>query len=70
LGGDNVIAENQEICNEVLAAVSPYQTSHMNRFGQHQLHARRAPEPLPFIRKPPNVETGTVSPSRAAAGSH
>ena len=65
---DRLKAEGQEISNEVLAAVSPYQTSHINRFGQYQLHDRRAPEPLPFIRKPQNIETGMVSPVVAAAG--
>ena len=60
---------DQEIPDEVLAAVSPYQTSHINRFGQYQLHARRAPNPLPFLRKPPNVEISKVdSPGLAAAG--
>jgi hypothetical protein len=36
---DRLKAEGQEIADEVLAAVSPYQTSHINRFGQYQLHA-------------------------------
>jgi hypothetical protein len=66
---DRLKADGQEISDEVLAAVSPYQTSHINRFGQYQLHARRAPDPLPFLRKPPNVELGTVdSPGLVAAG--
>ena len=39
---DRLKAEGQEISDEVLAAVSPYQTSHINRFGQYQLHARRS----------------------------
>jgi len=66
---DRLRAEGQEISDEVLAAVSPYQTSHINRFGQYQLHVRRAPDPLPFLRKLPNVEISTVdSPSLAAAG--
>jgi hypothetical protein len=57
------------ISDEVLAAVSPYKTSHINRFGQFQLHARRAPDPLPFLRKPSNVEISTVdSPGLAPAG--
>ena len=63
---DRLKAEGQEISDEVLAAVSPYQTSDINRVGQYQLHARRAPDPL---RKPPNVEISTVdSPGLAAAG--
>jgi hypothetical protein len=64
---DRLKAEGQEISDEVLAAVSPYQTSHINRFGQYQLHARRAPDPLPFLRKPPNVEISTVDPPGLAA---
>ncbi|MFL6415581.1 MAG: Tn3 family transposase, partial [Bryobacteraceae bacterium] len=50
-------ASGQEISNEVLAALSPYLTSHINRFGQYQLQSRRAPEPLPLVRKPPKAET-------------
>jgi hypothetical protein len=66
---DRLRAEGQEIPDEVLAAVSPYQTSHINRFEQYQLHARRAPDPLLFLRKPPNVEISKVdSPGLAAAG--
>jgi hypothetical protein len=64
---DRLKAEGQEIPDEVLAAVSPYQTSHINRFGQYQLYARRAPDPLPFLRKPPNLEIGTVDPPGLAA---
>lgn len=50
-------AEGQEISEAVLAAMSPYQTSHINRFGQYQLPPRRVPEPLAFVRKPPKSET-------------
>jgi hypothetical protein len=39
--------------------------------GQYQLHSRRAPEPLPFVRKPPQPETGTgVSAVQAAGAKH
>jgi TnpA family transposase len=65
---DLLKAQDQKISNEVLAALSPYQTSHINRFGQYQLHSSRTPEPLPFVRKPPNVETGAVVMPRLAAG--
>jgi hypothetical protein len=66
---DRLRAEGQEISDEVLAAVSAYQTSHLNRFGQYQLHVRRVPDPLPFLGKPPNVEISAVdSPGLAAAG--
>jgi TnpA family transposase len=64
---DRLKADGQEISDEVLAAVSPYQTSHINRFGQYQLHARRAPDPLPFLRKPPNMELGKVDSSALVA---
>jgi hypothetical protein len=40
---DRLKAQGQQISDEVLAAVSPYQTSHINRFSQYQLHSRRAP---------------------------
>jgi hypothetical protein len=40
---DRLRAEGQEISDEVLAAVSAYQTSHINRFGQYQLHVRCFP---------------------------
>ena len=68
---DRLKADGQEISDEVLVAVSPYQTSHINRFGQYQLHARRGARSttVPFLRKPPNVEISTVdSPGLAAAG--
>ena len=65
---DRLKAQGQQISDEVLAAISPYQTSHINRFGQYQLHFRRAPEPLSFVRKPPQPEMGTVMPVRQTAG--
>ena len=64
---DRLKAQGQQISDEVLAAVSPYQTSHINRFGQYQLHSRRAPDPLSFVRKPPQPETGTVTPALRTA---
>jgi hypothetical protein len=49
---DRLKAERHEISNEVLAAVSPYQTSHINRFGQyhsttgeHRNHCRLSASP-------------------------
>ena len=68
---DRLKAQGQQISDDVLAAVSPYQTSHINRFGQYQLHSRRAPEPLPLVRKPPQPETGAgVSAVRAVGAEH
>ena len=32
---DRLKAQGQQISDDVLAAVSPYQTSHINRFGQY-----------------------------------
>ena len=65
---DRLKAQGQEVSDEVLAALSPYQTSHINRFGQYQLQSRRPPEPLPFVRKPPKSETTAASPGLAAGG--
>ena len=49
---DRLKAEGQEISNEVLAAVSPYQTSHINRLdstnsttGEHRNHCRLSASP-------------------------
>ncbi len=67
---DRLKMQGQEISTEVLAALSPYQTAHINRFGQYQLHSRREPEPLPFVRKPPKGESGVVElPLTASAAS-
>ena len=66
---DQLKAEGQEISEEVKAAMSPYQTSHINRFGQYQLHSGRAPEPLAFVRKPPKSETGAEKGPRLVVGS-
>jgi hypothetical protein len=54
---DRQKAEDQEVSDEVLATISPYQTSHINCFRQYQFHERRAPEPPPFIRKFKNIRT-------------
>lgn len=68
-GGDSVIAksvraeQSQFLKYNYLAALSPYQTPHINQFGQ----PRRMPDPPPLVRKPPNVETGPVATPRLAA---
>jgi TnpA family transposase len=68
---DGLKAHGRYIPDEVLAAISPYQTSHINRFGQYQPHPRRSTEPLSFVRKPPQSETvPVVSPRRAAQTLH
>jgi hypothetical protein len=65
---EHLKAQGQEISTGVLAALSPYQTAHINRFGQYQLQSRKVPEPLPLVRKPPTVETAALGSSRLAAG--
>jgi TnpA family transposase len=65
---DRLKAQGQEVSDEVLAALSPYQMSHINRFGQYQIQSRRVPEPLPFVRKPPRSEVASVSPGLAVGG--
>jgi len=65
---DQLKAEGQEISEEVKAAMSPYQMSHINRFGQYQLHSGRASEPLAFVRKPPKSETGAEKAPRLVVG--
>ena len=61
---DRLKAEGQEISNEVLAAVSPYQTSHINRFGQYQLRDRRAPEPCRLSVRPKTSRPAWFRPVR------
>jgi TnpA family transposase len=44
--------------HEVLAALSPYQTEHINRFGTYVLDFDRTPESaVPGLHKPPGEET-------------
>ncbi len=46
------------IPDEILATMSPYQTEHINRFGNYSLNLDRAPEPIALdFRKPPQSET-------------
>jgi hypothetical protein len=41
-------AEGQRISAEALAFLSPYQTRHVNRFGQYTLQLERIPEPVKY----------------------
>jgi hypothetical protein len=41
-------AEGQRISAEALAATSPYQTHHVNRFGHYTLNLDRIPEPVEY----------------------
>ena len=51
-------ADGCSIPDEVLAAMSPYQTEHINRFGSYSLRFDRAPKPIAQdFRKPPQAET-------------
>ena len=51
-------ADGHATSDDILAVLSPYQTEHINRFGQYLLNFGRAPEPLPTeLRKPPGKES-------------
>jgi TnpA family transposase len=43
-----LVAEGQRISAEALALVSPYQTQHVNRFGNYTLNLDRTPEPVEY----------------------
>ena len=43
--------EGVEITQEVLAGMSPYRTSHINRFGDYTLDLKRKIEPLDLDTK-------------------
>ena len=47
-----------ELADEALAALSPYHTEHINRFGQYALDLERPPIPLPFSLTPPAIAAG------------
>src|SRR4051812_3209399 len=53
------------ISDEALAGLSPYQTDHINRFGDYVLDLSTPPAPLPFMlptrRQPPSQRTKTPS---------
>ncbi|MDQ2843511.1 MAG: Tn3 family transposase [Acidobacteriota bacterium] len=49
--------DGHQISDEILAVLSPYQTSHINRFGNYSLNFGRDPEPVHLhFRKPPQSE--------------
>ena len=64
-------AEGHTVSDEILAALSPYQTEHINRFGTYVLNFDRVPTPLPVASvKPQREEKSTnMAPTRRAAGS-
>jgi len=57
------------ISDEALAGLSPYQTDHINRFGDYVLDLSTPPAPLPFMLptrpqprpQPPSQRTKTPS---------
>jgi hypothetical protein len=49
--------EGHPISDDVLAVLSPFQTSHINRFGNYSLNFGRDPAPIQrHFRKPPQSE--------------
>jgi hypothetical protein len=57
-------AEGHAVSHEVLAALSPYQTEHINRFGTYVLNFERTREPpAPELHNAPGEE-----PSNSAVG--
>ena len=55
--------EGHHISDEAVAAFSPYQTEHINRFGQYQIRFDRVPEPLSrYTRKPPQRAERQLNP--------
>lgn len=55
---------------EALAAISPYHTEHINRFGHYILDLGRSPIPLPFPVMPtvPNMVSRDDEPTLQALG--
>jgi hypothetical protein len=50
-------AEGHVVADQVLGIMSPYQTEHINRFGNYSLDFEGTPEPINFqFRKPPQEE--------------
>jgi TnpA family transposase len=45
---DQAIQQEAVVPEAALAAISPYQTEHINRFGHYILDLNRSPNPLPF----------------------
>jgi TnpA family transposase len=52
-----VQADGLKASDEALAALTPYQTEHINRFGHYAVNVSRTPDPLPRdFRKPVGIE--------------
>jgi TnpA family transposase len=53
--------EGHEVNPDALAALSPYQTEHINRYGSYKLRLDRMPEPIDeVLRRPPQREKSKV----------
>jgi len=46
---DRLQADGLKASDQALAALTPYQTEHINRFGSYTVNFSRIPEPLPPI---------------------
>jgi hypothetical protein len=56
-------AERFEVRDDCMAELSPYQTEHINRFGNYALNFSRTPAaPSLDFRKPPQSETAEAVP--------
>jgi hypothetical protein len=44
---DRLQADGLKASDQALAALTPYQTEHINRFGSYTVNFSRIPEPLP-----------------------
>ena len=44
---DRIQADGLKASDQALAALTPYQTEHINRFGNYMVNFSRTPEPLP-----------------------
>jgi hypothetical protein len=59
--------EGHEVSPDTLAAISPYQTEHINRYGSYKLRRDRTPEPIDeVLRRPPQSEKSNVVVMRRA----
>jgi Tn3 transposase DDE domain len=55
---DRLQADGLKASDQALAALTPYQTEHINRFGSYTVNFYRIPEPLPLnLRKSAATES-------------
>ena len=65
----NIEGDGPTISEQALATLTPYQTEHINRFGNYMLDLNRTPEPITTeFRKPPTPEKPSLSPRAASQG--